>query len=309
MRFRTTCLFAIAAVVVGAPRTSADPPPIRIGHQKFHEWKDAWRIANNTVEVIYVPQVGRIMRYALIGARNMLWLNSKLAGKDADLTNPDWQNFGGDKLWTAPQSAWGWPPDPMMDRGPSTVTTSGNHLVITGSPCPRSGIQFRREIVLEPTGPKVTIINTMTNISDKPVQWSVWEVAQTGDPDQVSLPLDPGGKFANGYTVLGDTSADPAMLSTAGDRLTVKRNTTKSFKCGTSAKTGPLIASEESLDFIVSADFSGTGDFPDGGCAEEIYTNPDPLKYVELELLGPVVTLQPHESVSMTTHWTLRRTR
>jgi hypothetical protein len=26
----------------------------------------------------------------------------------------------------------------------------------------------------------------------------------------------------------------------------------------------------------------GSGKYPDGGCATEIYTNPDPLKYVEL---------------------------
>jgi hypothetical protein len=34
------------------------------------------------------------------------------------------------------------------------------------------------------------------------------------------------------------------------------------------------------------------GDYPDGGCLTEIYTNPDPLNYVELETLGPLVSLR-----------------
>src|ERR1043165_8928211 len=83
----------------------------------YHGWKNCAVLSNGKFEVIYVPQIGRIMRYGRIGGPNMLWENPKYFGKTVDLKNPgkDWTNFGGDKLWSAPQDRWGWPPDPRID--------------------------------------------------------------------------------------------------------------------------------------------------------------------------------------------------
>jgi hypothetical protein len=45
--------------------------------------------------------------------------------------------------------------------------------------------------------------------------------------------------------------------------------------------------------------------FPEGGCRSEIYTNPDPLAYVELETLGPLVELKPGDSTERTAIYTV----
>ena len=48
-------------------------------------------------------------------------------------------------------------------------------------------------------------------------------------------------------------------------------------------------------------------EYPDEGSSAEVYTNSDPLKYVELEMLGPLQTLKVGDSVSQTNTYTLSR--
>jgi hypothetical protein len=47
------------------------------------------------------------------------------------------------------------------------------------------------------------------------------------------------------------------------------------------------------------------GEYPDGGCVTQIYTNPNPLQYVELETLGPLATLSAGDQVERTTVYRL----
>ncbi len=108
----------------------------------YNGWKNATQIANGTVEVVVVPQIGRIMRYGFTGNANVLWNNTTLNGKVTDLNAPgkDWINYGGDKLWPAPQERWGWPPDRTLDSAPHTLKVLPNHhLLMTGPVCKASG--------------------------------------------------------------------------------------------------------------------------------------------------------------------------
>ncbi|MGD0831841.1 MAG: hypothetical protein ABR907_12910, partial [Terracidiphilus sp.] len=46
-------------------------------------------------------------------------------------------------------------------------------------------------------------------------------------------------------------------------------------------------------------------EYPDGGSVTEVYTNPDPLAYVELETLGPLATLQIGEQIERSAIYTI----
>ena len=46
-------------------------------------------------------------------------------------------------------------------------------------------------------------------------------------------------------------------------------------------------------------------EFPDGGSVTEVYTNPNPLSYVELETLGPLATLNVGDRIKRTVAYTL----
>jgi hypothetical protein len=66
----------------------------------------------------------------------------------------EWLNYGGDKLWPAPQGwdgedQWPGPPDPVLDGGPyelAVIEARGSQVAVrlTSREDPRSGIQSLR---------------------------------------------------------------------------------------------------------------------------------------------------------------------
>ena len=276
----------------------------------YNGWKDAVQMSNGTVEVVIVPQIGRIMRYGYAGGPNVLWNNPDLAGKTTDLTsaNKDWQNYGGDKLWPAPQERWGWPPDRLLDSAPQSVKTLANHhVLLTGQTGEKISVQFRREIALDPTGTGVTLTNTLVNMGTKDVDWGVWEVAQIDNPTEARLLLNKHGHFPIGYNVFGEDPLAPETFQQTDTQLILKRSATRSAKVGSDAPGGQLEAVSNGVKFTFSARYEPGATYPDKGCAQEIYTNPDPGKYVELELLGPMKPLKPQAARQFITHWSLSK--
>lgn len=298
-------LLCVGLALLGAGRCQAEVKVQRINYQG---WAGAYRLYNRTVELVYVPQIGRISRYAYLGGKNALWENPKLLGKTPDPKNlgKDWVNYGGDKLWPAPQAKWGWPPDPLLDRGGATVQIlSGNRLLVTNRDSKKHGIRFSREITLDPVGTGVTLKNTLTNTSDQDVEWSVWEVAQMREPETLHLPIHKGGKFPAGYYTFKDAAPYPGMFRIVGDEGLLTRHPKKSCKLGADSPKGALSADKEGVRFTISAAYEPGQNYPDDGCAQEIWCNPDPDKYAELEILSPIQFVQPGDSYSFKTRWRL----
>ena len=295
----------------------------------YHGWNDAVQMSNGTVELVFVPQIGRVMRYALVGGPNVLWNNPALYGKTTDIANPpkDWINYGGDKLWPSPQSEWGWPPDPIMDSGEQLVTiTPDNHLIVEGHTSAKHGIRFLREISLDDIGTGVTFKNTMVNARPRQqipdpkdpqnpaanlspvynrVTWGIWEVAQMDNPTEARLLIHKKGHFPQGYYTFKDQDPAGAAADVTPTLVRLRRDPNKSCKIGGDAPQGYLEAVVHDVTFRISARVEAGQKYPDDGCAQEIWTNPDPLAYVELEMLGPIHTLEPGKSAVFTTRWSL----
>jgi hypothetical protein len=50
-----------------------------------------------------------------------------------------------------------------------------------------------------------------------------------------------------------------------------------------------------------------TGTYPDGGCITEVYTNPDPTAYVELETLGSLTAMNVGDRIQHIATYTVSR--
>jgi len=109
---------ALLAVLAAAPAPGASA-----GKSTYRGW-ESLALSNGLVEVQIVPQIGgRVIQFKL-GDHEFLWVNPQLAGK---LPPPsglgpkgEWLNYGGDKLWPAPQGwggddQWPGPPDAVLD--------------------------------------------------------------------------------------------------------------------------------------------------------------------------------------------------
>ncbi len=283
---------------------------VKIERGSYHGWKNTIRLSNGEAELIFVPQIGRIMRYSFIGAPNLLWNNDALLGKVLDPKKPgtEWMNFGGDKLWPAPQAKWGWPPDPLMDAGTQEIKVKNRKtLVMTGQVSPKHQVQFRREITLDAQGTGVTFVNTLHNVGKQEEAWSCWEVAQIDDPDRMTMAAYNGGKNSKGYYLFGDTPLDAGLLKQEEGLLVLERSKTKSAKIGSDSPEGWIEAKKGNLRFRMKMQVEPGQLYPDENSPLEIYTNPDPLSYVELEMLSPLKKLKPGESVSFTVHWRCSR--
>ena len=53
---------------------------VSIERTEYKGWVDAVHLNNGEVELVVVPQIGRIMHYGFIGDENILWLDPETHG-------------------------------------------------------------------------------------------------------------------------------------------------------------------------------------------------------------------------------------
>lgn len=162
--------------------STASAAEIRPAAIDYHGWP-AWRLANGEVEVVVVPAIGRIMRYAFTGGDNALWQRPGSLGIQRQA---DWINFGGDKVLMGPHEQWAavfgamWPPRFSAELQPHTAEVLADGRLRLISPV-IAGLGFRivRDIALDPQGSGVGIDSVFEQVESGPgTAWAVWVVAQ-----------------------------------------------------------------------------------------------------------------------------------
>ena len=260
------------------------------------------------MEAVVVPAIGRVMQLRLKGkTEGPFWENRALDGQLHEAAPDDWINVGGDKCWPAPQSAWPrqqgreWPPPVAFDSRPAQAAATEFGVTLTSPIDPGYGIQMARLVELAPGQPILRIRTEYRKLLGGPVRVGIWTITQLREPERVAILLKDNSQFANGY--LGLLAAWPAELMLDGRHLWLKRHTREQVKIGTDGSCMVWVGTGCALRIDAEA---GPGEYPDGGCVTEIYTNPDPLAYVELEVLGPLQTINTGERIERTSVYTLR---
>jgi hypothetical protein len=269
----------------------------------WHGWADCCLIANGRVEAVVLPAIGRVMQLPLKGeAEGAFWANRALDGQLHDAASSEWMNFGGDKCWPAPQSAWpqhqgrDWPPPVAFDALPVAAVVVERGVVLTSPVDPGYGIQVVRHVELDAGKPIMRIATQFRKLSGGAVRVGVWSITQMSDPERVCIQLPATSKFASGYVRL--LEAEPADLKTDGRLLSLRRHARQQVKVGSDGSSMAWLGK----NCVVRIDTGiRPGDYPDGGCVTEVYTNPDPLQYVELETLGPLTTMNPGDRIEQIT--------
>ena len=295
---------------VHAQPASPMPTDFQIKRGEYRGWPDAVFLRNGEVEAVIVPAIGRVMQFRIAGeADGPFWENPAVDGRRASQDTKGWFNYGGDKVWPAPQAAWpriagrGWPPPAGFDGRPAQAEISGSAVTLVFPPDPTYGLQVRRRIALTPGRQVMTITTTFEKTSGSAVEVGVWTITQLRDPEAVRAPA-PEGPAADGVPVLLGGYAAPPM-KTEPHWLVVARDPAANHKIG--LRTGPLLWIGAAFTLRLDSDVVPGAVYPDHGSSAEIYTNADPLAYVELELLGPLTTLQAGERIEQTVTYTLGR--
>ncbi len=290
------------------------PKPAKIERVNYHGWTNAFRLQNERVEVIVVPEVGRVMSFRFRDGENIFWEDCSLDGGRGDWEAKEWINFGGDKTWPAPEAEWNnytrrkeWRPPPAFDSLPVEAHIDGSDVVITAPVDPYYGVRTSRRIQLPP-GPAtaMTITTTYERMSGEPSRIGVWVITQFKEPAAIYVPVRTNSIFTNGYYVFG-TQRWPQLVARS-DHIKITRDPKSPHKMGSDASR-LLWVGEKDMCLVSSPRVSDAG-YPDRGASAEVYTNPDPKKYIELELLGPLSLMSSGDKISRTSTYTLfKRTK
>jgi len=270
----------------------------------YHGWPNSFLLSNGRVEAVVVPAIGRVMQFKFAGAETgPFFENRAMDGKHPIPTSKEWGNFGGDKTWPAPQDDWpkvtprAWPPPVEFDSMPVEASVEGESIRLTSPVDPDYGIRSERVVFLDSTWARMTIITTYHKVSGEPRRVGVWIITQLTEPDDVCVPTP--GKWMKQSSDLPLGFREPPE----GSPIHLKRDPVKSTKIGTQADYIHWQNKKWVLD-IKSPRVPGE-EYPDKGSSAEVYTNPNPLAYVELEMLGPLKTLKVGDSISQTNTYTL----
>lgn len=208
------------------------------GFTNYRKWK-ACLLENRWIRLYAVPQLGGRLIQLEMDGHEFFFVNPLLAGKEPGPdrlgANQTWLNFGGEKIWPAPQGwdapdQWPGPPDPVLDSGEYTAELrddSRNELRLTSPVDPCTGLQISRKVSVSENRPEVNIAVTFENSASTPKRWSVWPVLQMSTPGkaegqyQVVCPANPQSRFRNGYRVMHGLVNNPQFSLNAQGNVQV----------------------------------------------------------------------------------------
>ncbi|KID31598.1 protein of unknown function (DUF4380) [Prauserella sp. Am3] len=256
--------------------------------------------------------------------RNDALLTDELAPRDGHQPRPhsgalgDWVNYGGEKTWPAPQGwdgpgQWAGPPDPVLDSGRYTATVEDpgaggcGAVTMTSGDDPRTGLRLTRRYELDRSAASYRLQLTATNTADSTVRWSLWNVTQLAGGGS-------GGTFVAGPAEVSPLLAGtgfPEWESVDGGVWIPHQDVVG--KLGFPTASGILTHTGPDATLTQRFTVDDGACYPDRGARVEVWLEhplPRPLaelgdldppaRIVECEVLGPLTTLEPGASTSLT---------
>jgi len=197
-------------------------PVLSCGCQVDTQGWTSVHVRNGLIDLQLVPEIGgRVLQYKL-GDYGFFLVNEELYNKKPPAggvgPNNTWLNYGGDKLWLAPQGwdndqQWPGPPDPVLDGQPYSMEIINSKTIrLTSREDQRSGVQLSRVIKVFDGTTRVSIDATMKNIDTKSRRWGIWAHTQFNAGNRhgkgynknywAYCPLNKNSIFPKGYGVL-----------------------------------------------------------------------------------------------------------
>ena len=284
---------------------------IRVEKRAYCGWQNAYFLANDAVELIVLADVGpRVLHYSLRGRQNQF---HEFAGQAGSHGGNDFRLYGGHRLWAWPEVERTYFPDNAPVEVSLTSTGATFTAPVELAP-PGTSLQKSISIELSEQGTHVQILHSITNLATNPTELAPWTPTVMRPGGRAILPFPPRAAMDKNHF----QSVSPLALWSFTDftdprwvlgrdflQLIQQDEPTGRFP---EQMTGLFNPSEwgayvrnHSL-FLKRAAAIPNAKYPDFGCNFELFTNPE---FLELETLGPIVTLQPGEATHHSEHWYL----
>jgi hypothetical protein len=251
---------------------------------------------NETTTVTVAPELaGRIIQYKVEGVE-WLWVNKAYAGKVFPVSENNnmevWKNYGGDKLWPAPQGwdradQWPGPGDDVIEL-PHTyeiVKKEGPEvkLILIGSDKGGyAGVQFIRTLTLKDGSNKLGQEIIMKNVSSREVSWGIWEVAQMDFSDRggvrkgeqdwneeafIAVPMNPKSRWPEKYRVMfGEASSFNWQPDYSRNLMIIRyMNMVGKIVMDVPACWAAMVDPASGSTFILRFPYDAAAEYPDAG--------------------------------------------
>ena len=349
--FRAAWVVIVLVISCSSPsRAATSNFSARLEQTHYHGWK-VYRLSNGLISLYVAPEIGGRAIQLQLGDQHYFFVNHYLAGKilpeSENNLKAGWANYGGDKVWPAPEGWMNnhqWPSIPyyILDGSPfqSEVVKNTPQEVavrVTSPPDPRTGVQFVRTFEVKAGTTRVTVKEVMRNISQRRIRWGIWDVLQNdaSDPSNPSqpnrhlyvyIPINPHSMYPRGfYNPYGDVR-NPSYHAIDHRRVLRVHYHYQVGKVATDSNAGwfAIENAEKHLALIESFRYFPGRKYPDNASVESwndgpgtisrgpyFQTLPNNLEktpyFLETEVLSPFATLSPGQHYEFTLHWSAAR--
>lgn len=278
---------------------------------EYQKWKRAFRIYNDTVQLIVLTEVGpRILFFGFLGDGNEFHEIPEHSGKCGDQT---FRVYGGHRLWVAPEIERTYYPDNV----PVSVHRQNDSFVFTAPPestLPGTNLQKEIEIKLSESGARVAVTHRIRNLGVEATEMAPWALSVMASGGTAIVPLPPRERMSRARLLPEGVFALWCYTDLADPRWKIGTNYVQLRQASTCAgefkeQMGGLFNPSgwgayfrRGHLFIKKVKVEKNAKYPDFGCNFELYTD---LHSLELETLGPLRHLKPGETAEHTEHWSL----
>lgn len=280
-------------------------------------WQDCLRLSNGRVEAVVTAEVGpRILRFGAVGGPNLLHEVPEHRGLKG---GAEWRSFGGHRLWHAPEAK---PRTYAPDNDPVAWEIREDRVRLVQETEAATGIQKELELCLEPGADRLHLVHRLRNLGPWPVElapWAITVMAPGGTAIMPEEPFAPHPDFPSAGMTGGEASYLPARSLVLWPYthlddprwgfhpgcFSIRQDPAIAapFKCGVSNRQGWCAYVRHGEALVKRFSWIAGASYPDGGCNNECFTCADML---EVETLGPLVTLDPQACTEHRETWTYR---
>ena len=329
---------AVLVSVLCGMAAAAQSYDVSVEEKTSHKnWGTAWgkiHVAkNNLITLAVVPNLGgRVMQYDL-GDHAAIYVDDDVVGSmpaDGNVL------VGGFRQLPSPQFDFGWPSPPEVDLNPYTysiVSQSADSVVLllvsqvvdntTYKYSTHQGLQFKRLLTLYKASTRVKVAMTMINTGTEEMEHGIWDITQcvcshgTQVDTQnfwVYFKMNPQSAMNGGYVVYSSESGGDDSTqwkpNVAPGGIMGAQFQQKKGKIGADCNAGWIchVDRKDGYAYIKTFTYEEGKTYPDEGASIQVYTYSDPsTPTVEVEVQGPLTTLQQNDSVSLVENWYMAR--
>jgi hypothetical protein len=319
MKFRRSMLVIIIGMATCAYAQSPNTTVESISNYQEWGW-NALVMKNGLITIATVPVIGaRIMQYDL-GEHQSIFVNDNELGRTySPRANSQWHNFGGYKVWPAPQDRWNWPPPPTLDFGEYSgeiiMNSSDSVVIFVSGPVEQwvtPNLRLTRKTTIYRGSSRVKVDQTIINEGSSSDSWSVWDVTQNivnhpGEQDfenfWVYFIINPESQYGNDGVRYDNSSS--AWTGEVAPGIYGVQFLPENKKIFADSHEGWICYVDEREGYAYAKTFElfEGAEYPDQGAHVEVWISGGPL-YLEVEVVSPIVELTANGgSYTFTENW------